>query len=78
MQAYIRLYAIEEEKASSDPPTFRNLEQFPPSFIVMAQFDVPRDQGRVLAKKLEPAGRSVKYKCIQSAIHTFATREMFA
>jgi acetyl esterase len=40
-------------------PLHGEMEKFPPTLVMTAQFDALRDQGRALAKKIEAAGRPV-------------------
>jgi acetyl esterase len=59
-------------------PIYGDMAAFPPALVVTTQFDGLRDQGRALAKKIEAAGRPVRYKCLRGTIHGCACREGFA
>jgi acetyl esterase len=58
-------------------PIYGDVGKYPPTLMITAQFDPLRDQGKGFAKKLEAAGRSVRYKCIRGTIHGCACREGF-
>jgi acetyl esterase len=58
-------------------PIYGDMSRFPPALIVTAHFDALRDQGRALAKKIEAAGRPVRYRCVKGTIHGYACREGF-
>jgi acetyl esterase/lipase len=45
-----------------------------PAIVIMAPFDLLRDETRALAKTLEESGVSVSYYCIQGTIHEFLFR----
>jgi acetyl esterase len=71
MKAYIKAYTQDEEqrKLPVFSPVYGDFERFPPSLVITCQFDILRDQGRVLADKIRKAGQSVRYRCLQGTIH---------
>ena len=44
----------------------------PPAFILTAEFDPLRDEGKAYGDKLEAAGVKVAYKCYPGMLHGFA------
>jgi len=48
-----------------------NLAGLPPTFVITAEFDVLRDEGKALADRLAAAGNDVSYKCETGLIHGF-------
>ena len=49
----------------------RNLTGLPAAYVVTAEFDVLRDQGKDYADKLQSAGVSVNYRCYPGQLHSF-------
>lgn len=53
-------------------PTFLNdLTNLPPTMVLTAEFDVLRDEGAALARRLTDSGNRVEYKCSEGMIHGF-------
>lgn len=48
-----------------------DLTNLPPTFVITAEFDVLRDEGKALADRLAEAGNHVAYKCEHGLIHGF-------
>jgi acetyl esterase len=74
--AYVSLYVPDKEMQTW--PLYSAVEGdvsgWPLTLVITAQFDVLRDMGRKLAKKLQEVGKLVRYKCLQGAIHACVSR----
>ena len=70
------LYLSAPEQANCvevSPILTENLAGLPPALIVTAGLDPLRDEGKAYADKLDRAGVSVDYKCVENTIHGFMT-----
>lgn len=66
------LQNLEQAKESYVSPLLSdNLKDLPPTHIIMAEFDVLRDEGIAYAKKLIDARNKVTYKQYDGMIHSF-------
>jgi acetyl esterase len=54
-------------------PLYGDMKGFPQTLLMTAQFDVLRDQGRDFAQKLDEAGTTVRYICLEGAVHACLT-----
>jgi acetyl esterase len=73
---YRNNYLKNEEQANSylaSPMFTEKLEGLPPTFIVAAEFDVLRDEGKIFADRLRSEGIPVKYSCYKGMLHDFIT-----
>lgn len=73
---YRNHYLKNDEQAKSylaSPMLAVNLKDLPPAFILTAEFDVLRDEGKILADRLKNEGIPVKYTCYKGMLHDFVT-----
>jgi acetyl esterase len=55
-----------------------SLNDLPPAFVMTAEFDPLRDEGKAYADALSAAGVTTRYRCFDGLIHDFlATAPMF-
>jgi acetyl esterase len=74
MRLFIESY-VPDPADRSNPlfsPIFGDCRNFPPTLILTAEFDILRDEARAFAKKLDENGVSVRYRCVEGALHGFA------
>jgi acetyl esterase len=73
---YFQNYLEKNEWFRNDPamwPIYENdFSGMPPSLVVVAEFDILRDEGIAYGKKLEKAGNEVALKCFPHQIHGLA------
>lgn len=63
---------LEHPPAYAAPLNASSFENLPPAFIIGAEYDPLRDEGKDYAEKLRQAKVSVKYECMKGMIHGFA------
>ena len=74
IEAVIQHYtsSAEERKNPLVSPLIReNLRGAAPALIMTAGFDPLRDEGKMYADRLQAAGVSVRYECLETTIHGF-------
>lgn len=71
-QHYVPKGADENDPRHS-PLRARNFSGLPPAYVITAQYDVLRDEGRMYAEKLQAAGVKVTLVNYESMIHGFVT-----
>ena len=76
MRLYWRLYLRDaadgaDERAS--PLRARDLSGLPPAFVITAEFDPLRDEGRAYAERLQAAAVSTRYREYPGMVHGFVT-----
>jgi acetyl esterase len=76
MKRFIQNYVPDETMRTLGiySPLYGNVSGFPPSLVLTAQFDLLRDEGRAFAQRLRDAGRLVRYRCIEGAVHAYHYR----
>lgn len=74
MQKYISLYVPKKEDRKSpyaSPLLAKNLKHLPDAFIITAEIDPLRDEGKAYAEKLKAAGIKVDFKQYNGVCHGF-------
>jgi acetyl esterase len=73
---YRNHYLKNEEQGKTyfaSPILAEKLEGLPPTFIITAEFDVLRDEGKIFADCLKIEGVPVQYSCYKGMLHDFVT-----
>ena len=76
MRFYWRLYLRDESDADDQraaPLRARDFSNLPPAFVLTAEFDPLRDEGRAYAERLRSAGTPVVYRDYAGMVHGFVT-----
>src|SRR5712692_5843579 len=76
MRFYWRLYLRDESDADdqrASPMRARHFANLPPAFVITAEFDPLRDEGRAYAERLREGGAPTLYRDYAGMIHGFVT-----
>ena len=76
MRFYWRLYLRDESDAEdqrASPLRARHFANLPPAFVLTAEYDPLRDEGRAYAERLRDAGTPTVYRDYSGMIHGFVT-----